>query len=158
MAIAKKAWRKRTGGECQTDEKSKARKVAWRKSPAGRAHEASEKRRTFNVFNARRWQKANPERRSAYAAARRAAKARTPKGRQATPAQVKALFASYAGRCVYCSKPATTLDHVVPLKKGGTNELDNLAPACVTCNSSKRHSTLLVWMAQKTRTPLGSCC
>ncbi|WP_328478506.1 HNH endonuclease [Actinoplanes sp. NBC_00393] len=29
---------------------------------------------------------------------------------------------------------ATTADHVVPLSRGGTNELTNLRPACGPCN------------------------
>lgn len=45
--------------------------------------------------------------------------------------------------CVYCLiRKGTTLDHVVPLRHGGTNHEGNLAPACVSCNSRK--SSLLV--------------
>jgi len=40
--------------------------------------------------------------------------------------------------CVLCLKaPATTLDHVIPLHRGGTNDWDNLRPACRSCNSRR---------------------
>jgi 5-methylcytosine-specific restriction endonuclease McrA len=34
-----------------------------------------------------------------------------------------------------CQRRATTVDHVIPLAKGGTHELANLRAACRTCNS-----------------------
>lgn len=39
--------------------------------------------------------------------------------------------------CAYCPNPAETVDHVVPLKRGGTNFEGNLTPACRRCNSRK---------------------
>lgn len=44
-------------------------------------------------------------------------------------------------KCRYCGKQLTrftcTLDHVTPVVAGGTNALDNLVTACLTCNSKK---------------------
>ena len=41
-------------------------------------------------------------------------------------------------KCVYCDAVEDlTLDHVVPLSRGGSNEVGNLVTACRTCNSSK---------------------
>jgi hypothetical protein len=49
-------------------------------------------------------------------------------------------------QCVYCwFCPATTLDHVVPLARGGEHSLNNLAPACAGCNSHKRDLLLSEW-------------
>ena len=40
--------------------------------------------------------------------------------------------------CTYCgASPAAGVDHVVPFAKGGSNELDNLAPSCLSCNRRK---------------------
>ena len=50
--------------------------------------------------------------------------------------------------CVYCgSDTDLTCDHVVPLVRGGTNEMENLATACRPCNSSKGHKLLDEWRA-----------
>jgi 5-methylcytosine-specific restriction endonuclease McrA len=41
--------------------------------------------------------------------------------------------------CAYCSKPANTVDHVVPLARGGDKyDTNNLVAACIACNSAKR--------------------
>ena len=46
-----------------------------------------------------------------------------------------------AYKCRYCDKQLTrftaTLDHVTPVAEGGDNGFDNLATACLDCNSRK---------------------
>ena len=37
--------------------------------------------------------------------------------------------------CHRCGKPSESVDHIVPVALGGTDELDNLRPACLSCNS-----------------------
>jgi 5-methylcytosine-specific restriction endonuclease McrA len=45
-------------------------------------------------------------------------------------------------RCVYCSATAQlVVDHMVPVKLGGTDDLDNLALSCRACNSGKAGRT-----------------
>ena len=40
--------------------------------------------------------------------------------------------------CQYCgSEDATTVDHMLPISKGGTDDPDNLVAACTRCNYSK---------------------
>lgn len=39
--------------------------------------------------------------------------------------------------CTYCGEPATSIDHIVPISRGGTGERENLTPACGRCNSRK---------------------
>lgn len=50
------------------------------------------------------------------------------------------------GKCFYCGcvllpfgheKNSFSMDHVISLRKGGTDTLDNLVPSCRTCNSKK---------------------
>ena len=52
--------------------------------------------------------------------------------------------------CVYCGadKPLEG-DHIVPLSRGGSNALTNLATACRPCNLSKGSSTLEEWRARR---------
>lgn len=43
--------------------------------------------------------------------------------------------------CRYCGAIATTADHIIPLYKGGAPfDLENLAAACMSCNSGKGHA------------------
>ncbi|MFC8065537.1 HNH endonuclease [Streptomyces sp. NPDC057293] len=48
--------------------------------------------------------------------------------------------------CVYCGAPAKSVDHVVPVARGGSGEWTNLAPACLSCNSSKCDEPLLAFL------------
>lgn len=43
-----------------------------------------------------------------------------------------------AWTCGYCGRPATTVDHVTPKSRGGTDDEANLIAACLSCNSGKR--------------------
>lgn len=49
--------------------------------------------------------------------------------------------------CTYCGERGKKLecDHVHPLSKGGSNEMDNLTTACFACNRSKHAKTLAEW-------------
>ena len=40
-------------------------------------------------------------------------------------------------RCAGCGRPATLVDHIVPLNDGGTNERSNLQPLCARCHNAK---------------------
>jgi hypothetical protein len=44
-----------------------------------------------------------------------------------------------------------TIDHVMPLSRGGSNWPDNLQLLCASCNSSKRDKTMEEWLAALTR-------
>lgn len=53
-------------------------------------------------------------------------------------------------KCYYCSLPLTfkrnrintiTVDHNIPIKRGGTNVIRNLLPACKKCNKRKYTKT-----------------
>ena len=53
--------------------------------------------------------------------------------------------------CFYCQDFPTTVDHVVPLIRGGTNHRDNLVPCCRPCNSSKHDKLLNEWSGRNVR-------
>ena len=48
-------------------------------------------------------------------------------------------------RCAYCPAMADTIDHVVPLVRGGTSFEGNLVPACRRCNSGKSARLIVEW-------------
>lgn len=54
------------------------------------------------------------------------------------------LYEVGGGRCHYCecelSREAMTIDHVIPLAKGGPNSQDNMVIACRACNEAKGDS------------------
>ena len=48
--------------------------------------------------------------------------------------------------CVYCRKETNlTIDHIIPLTKGGRNIYANLVIACVSCNCSKNNRDVFEW-------------
>jgi 5-methylcytosine-specific restriction protein A len=46
-------------------------------------------------------------------------------------------------QCSHCgagpAQAELTVDHIIPLAQGGTNDLSNLQVLCRRCNSTKRH-------------------
>jgi len=49
--------------------------------------------------------------------------------------------------CFYCGeKSPKTLDHLLPLSKGGDNDDENLVLCCRSCNSQKKNKTALEYM------------
>lgn len=59
----------------------------------------------------------------------------------------KAAWDKTAGRCWWCGVHMEwgadfTVDHLVPTSNGGSDELDNLVPACKGCNSRRRNRDL----------------
>jgi 5-methylcytosine-specific restriction endonuclease McrA len=50
----------------------------------------------------------------------------------------RALLLADHPTCAICgTAPATTADHITPRSQGGTNQIDNLRPACHPCNSAR---------------------
>lgn len=56
------------------------------------------------------------------------------------------IHAKYGGQCAYCGCEITQkqmhIDHITPQRAGGTDEIDNLNPACYSCNNYKGGDTL----------------
>lgn len=53
------------------------------------------------------------------------------------------------GACYFCGKkvPAKelTMEHVVPIIRGGTTSKGNVVPACKECNSKKKYLLPIEW-------------
>lgn len=57
---------------------------------------------------------------------------------QYSASDVKRIFSAQKGRCACCGKKKKlTVDHIVPLTKGGSNWPRNLQGLCLNCNSQK---------------------
>lgn len=83
---------------------------------------------------------ANPDRASVYNAKRGARRRAITKVGTVLPADWLAIKTRHGGRCIYCGKKPDrlTMDHFVPLAKGGAHDPSNIVPACRSCNSRKR--------------------
>lgn len=63
------------------------------------------------------------------------------------------VLARNGGLCVICNRaPATTIDHVVPRSRGGSNEIGNWQGACYPCNQDKGNA-----LPGEPRPDLGGC-
>ena len=53
------------------------------------------------------------------------------------------------GVCHYCRRQVgreqLTMDHVVPLSRGGKSKKGNIVPACKECNSKKKYLLPIEW-------------
>jgi 5-methylcytosine-specific restriction endonuclease McrA len=109
----------------------------------------------------RQWRDANPERyaemlrdwgtrnrtrRSEYRARRRARKANGFLSERDWSRLVNRL----GGRCFYCgSAEPMTIDHIIPLARGGRHTIGNVIPACLSCNCSKQDRLIVEWRAAR---------
>jgi hypothetical protein len=109
--------------------------------------------RKRNYDKAQRWIKENPDRYSELMTASNSGRRARIMGAegQYTTQEWMDLKKDYDNHCVYCGRKMTklTADHVEPLKLGGNNSIDNIAPSCKHCNLSKNATPLLVWMWRK---------
>lgn len=67
-----------------------------------------------------------------------------------TPDQWEALVEAWGG-CAYCGTADGALqrDCVLPISRGGRYTLDNVVPACRSCNTSKCNDEVTGWMRRK---------
>ena len=53
------------------------------------------------------------------------------------------------GVCYYCrrkvGRESLTMDHVIPLSRGGKSKKGNLVPACKECNNKKKYLIPVEW-------------
>lgn len=71
-------------------------------------------------------------------------------GNDLTDQQWRALTAAWGG-CAYCRGTGKALqrDCVLALSRGGRYTLDNVVPACGSCNTSKCNGEVTGWMRRK---------
>jgi hypothetical protein len=72
-----------------------------------------------------------------------------------SPKEWRDLVTYFGQSCAYCTRHESvvgklTADHVTPLSRGGTGYIDNILPACLSCNATKGDKTLLEFLLWKT--------
>lgn len=101
------------------------------------------------ITNTRKWQGAHPAQyREIKAAGERRRHGRMASGRL-TVAELREIKRRHDGRCAYCGAPADTIDHVIPVSRGGRHEAGNVVPACPACNFAKHDKTPTEWNMSK---------
>jgi 5-methylcytosine-specific restriction endonuclease McrA len=55
------------------------------------------------------------------------------------------------GGCAYCRAEGSKLqrDCIMPISRGGRYCLENVVPACASCNASKHNSEVTSWLRRK---------
>lgn len=126
-----------------------SRRVAYNREWVARNREkAAEYQREYRKHNRpklnehnRRWQKNNHQHLVLKSHRRRVQKRQN--GGDYTVAEWNALCARYDNRCLCCGEHRPlTVDHIVPVHKGGSNDITNLQPLCGECNSRKGARTI----------------
>lgn len=83
-------------------------------------------------------------------ASRRRARRVAASGSDLTEAEWFLILDAWA-RCAYCEADGVALqrDCVLPISRGGRYTIDNVVPACRSCNASKSNDEVTSWMRRR---------
>lgn len=132
-------------------DKQRASVNKWNQDNLEKLHKKQKEWRDANKertsIKTKKWAEANKDKRALTAEKRRAQKALD--GGIITAKEWKDLKEFYGNKCLCCGKTDVrlTLDHVVPLSKGGRHAIENAQPLCGSCNSSK-HTKIIDYRGQ----------
>ena len=103
---------------------------------------------------AKQYRKSNPEKATMWVNSYRSREKRA--DGECSPQEWAAILEEFGHCCAYCLRHESvvgklSVDHMDPLSRGGTNEPENLVPACRPCNSSKSSKNLLEFLAYKSK-------
>jgi 5-methylcytosine-specific restriction endonuclease McrA len=65
--------------------------------------------------------------------------------------QWSALQEAWGGACAYCGAAGKALqrDCVLAISRGGRYTLENIVPACLSCNTSKCNEEVTAWLRRR---------
>lgn len=109
----------------------------------------TQRNRRYVVENAEKckiYRETHLEQRRAYNGKRRALK----KASQGsfTPRQIQEQYQRQKGECYYCHKKVAKdyhIEHIIPVSRGGSNDISNIVIACPTCNMRKQDKLPHEW-------------
>lgn len=129
------AWASEPGNRARMRERQRQR---WATDPELRAHKRDYLRQRYHENAAHKRKQIEYAMRAIHA--RRARKQQS--GGSYTTAEWRELCAKYGHACLCCGKAVKlTPDHVVPIAKGGANDISNIQPLCLPCNLRKATKT-----------------
>ncbi len=125
--------------------KRRAAGIKTNRSPEGKAAERARNRSPKRYAKNREWFKNHPEMNREYCAQAKARKLNA----FVAPVDREAVFHRDNGRCWICKKIVhhsdRSIDHVIPLIKGGEHSPQNVRLAHMRCNSSKNDTILTLF-------------
>lgn len=98
------------------------------------------------------WLAANKLRTRVYTENRRARKLAN--GGSHTPEQIEELYAKQHQRCAGCNKSIRKhyeIDHIIPITRGGSNDISNIQLLCMPCNRTKHNKPPEQWAKEQGR-------
>lgn len=104
--------------------------------------------------NVAAYRKANPQRKQYHENTRRVRKRNN--GGSHTFEELRAKFDALGNVCFYCGNGGPlAIDHDIPISRGGSDDIENILPACKTCNSRKSALTAKEFIAREARRRAG---
>ena len=157
-------------------EKNRMRSLRWRTTNLERARDKARayaaSHRTEAVERVRQWREVNPERykesctyavrrehfrsnRDYYLAIKHNHRARKAGINGVLSGdEISGLYLAQEGVCAYCGEDMGakyTVDHILPMSRGGENSIVNIALCCSLCNTSKHKDTPEEWEQRRTK-------
>ncbi len=112
-----------------------------------RSEEKSQRAREYYINKSvcqqrnRAWKANNPTKVRIYKNKRRVRECKN--GGSFTEAEWLGLCSKYDNKCLACGDIANlTIDHIIPISRGGKNDIGNIQPLCMVCNSKKGTQTV----------------
>jgi 5-methylcytosine-specific restriction endonuclease McrA len=135
-------------------EKERARSTAWKAANLARevAYQANHYAVNREKVRARhaKWKKENLAKSAVHSRNRRARQCDV--GGEHTATDIERLYDLQSGQCAVCtaefSEDPHTVDHIIPIVRGGSNAPENLHLLCGHCNYSKGTKDYQVWLDQ----------
>jgi 5-methylcytosine-specific restriction endonuclease McrA len=127
-------------------EKYRAYRLKWKQNNLEKAKECAlnwwRNNKERSNHNLKEWRKNHPEKYLVQIGIRRVREIGAPGS--FTAKEWRGLCDKYGNKCLRCGRTDVklTVDHVIPLSKGGTNYINNIQPLCGSCNSSKLNKTI----------------
>lgn len=132
------------------------RKKEWAKNNSEKVQSWSRKiylRNKVNVIaSAKEWNKNHPKERSrtmVFQNRKRKSRKLNQTGIDITAGHWKWLKNHFNNQCAYCfSDKQISMEHFIPLSKGGLHCISNIIPACKLCNSRKNNQDPETWVSK----------